>query len=1145
MTRLSRQGLIVSLTLSVLCAPSFVAAATIHVPADHGTIQGAINAASAGDTILVAPGVYHETILVDEANLEIVSSGGRNATAIVAAPGAGSPIVTIGAAGVTLGRPDQGFRIEHQDAGAASVVVIQGASIGSPAVDAAAPTTIAGNRFVAQGAATGVRCNAAIADVSLNIQGNVFASGGGPFSFATPMRFESTIFGTIGAASFYGATVRIESNVVNDMTDEAVLFVENIHSSDVVIDNNTFNGVGGSGFGFECDRYLEEQSTLSYTNNQVNDLERGFHLNYVDSGGRLDVSGNAINAAAVSSVYVENVSYGGIVTITENVIAGGGATGVRFDDIRDGCVVLINNNEIRDFSGDGVAVLDVYYSIVDVEENTIAGNSAVHGIYHRYSEAAMLDVRFNDVSGFDGFGIDVEDQLENGGVYRFSGNTLEGAGASYGMYFAGYFHFGPNVEIAGNTISGFETYGIYMQGLSEGGGRCVVSDNALTAAPGGVSAYGLYWSDIQDGGGAGEVTGNVINMNGADRDGLYFYFLDDGATLLVDGNSVTGYQRSGLYFDDYIEYGATCLITNNTFQSDLAAGSPHGINISDTLRYGADLVIGGNTIEGFDEYGVEISDLADGASAVVEANLMTARPSPSSGYGVHVGDVDTGSYLWVRDNSIDANNGPEDAIYVHYVGNGSTAEIRRNTCENYRNAGVYIDGDVEQGGALYISENTLRAASAISSAYGVYLAGDVVYGSYLECVGNIISGFREFGLHTRSIYHSDIVCDNNVLSGADAGADYGVYIADEIEYGVFFSSISNNTISGVRDNGGAMAGLYLNQLYEGADLDVYRNTITGHADGASYGFMIDYLEYGSELDFSLNTISGFSEACVFVSDYIDDACVATFRHNDLYGAANGLLFGGEITEGCVVNVRSNNIDGFSDYGVRLNQHIDGSVVDVSQNRVYPGPIIGVGLRTFEPLGQSTRLSIDDNCFRNIAEGVVIFDIHETASVTMRRNDLSDVTGRSIISENADAQHAIDAIDNWFDVLEVAGFVNTTPELSSPPDLDGDGVPNCEDRCPQTASGAPVDEDGCPLPPPPDDNVNDNAGNANDNSDNTNGNTDNANDNVDNGNDNAAPGPQPTPDTCGCGAGSAALMPLFVIGLIRIRHRSRRDLVARR
>jgi OOP family OmpA-OmpF porin len=34
------------------------------------------------------------------------------------------------------------------------------------------------------------------------------------------------------------------------------------------------------------------------------------------------------------------------------------------------------------------------------------------------------------------------------------------------------------------------------------------------------------------------------------------------------------------------------------------------------------------------------------------------------------------------------------------------------------------------------------------------------------------------------------------------------------------------------------------------------------------------------------------------------------------------------------------------------------------------------------------------------------------------------------------------------------------------DSDGDGVNECNDRCPGTIRGEAVDEDGCPLPPPP-------------------------------------------------------------------------------
>jgi len=55
---------------------------TIQVPADFPTIQLAINAAVAGDTILVAPGTYAETLLIDNLSLTIRSSGGANVTTI-------------------------------------------------------------------------------------------------------------------------------------------------------------------------------------------------------------------------------------------------------------------------------------------------------------------------------------------------------------------------------------------------------------------------------------------------------------------------------------------------------------------------------------------------------------------------------------------------------------------------------------------------------------------------------------------------------------------------------------------------------------------------------------------------------------------------------------------------------------------------------------------------------------------------------------------------------------------------------------------------------------------------------------------------------------------------------------------------------
>ncbi len=56
--------------------------ATIHVPADQSTIQAAINAASNGDIVLVAPGTYHENINFLGKAIIVTSSGGADVTSI-------------------------------------------------------------------------------------------------------------------------------------------------------------------------------------------------------------------------------------------------------------------------------------------------------------------------------------------------------------------------------------------------------------------------------------------------------------------------------------------------------------------------------------------------------------------------------------------------------------------------------------------------------------------------------------------------------------------------------------------------------------------------------------------------------------------------------------------------------------------------------------------------------------------------------------------------------------------------------------------------------------------------------------------------------------------------------------------------------
>jgi predicted outer membrane repeat protein len=68
--------------VAVLCTPALAFSATIYVPDDYSTIQGAIDASVDGDTIIVKPGTYVENIDFKGKAIKVMSEQGADVTVI-------------------------------------------------------------------------------------------------------------------------------------------------------------------------------------------------------------------------------------------------------------------------------------------------------------------------------------------------------------------------------------------------------------------------------------------------------------------------------------------------------------------------------------------------------------------------------------------------------------------------------------------------------------------------------------------------------------------------------------------------------------------------------------------------------------------------------------------------------------------------------------------------------------------------------------------------------------------------------------------------------------------------------------------------------------------------------------------------------
>ncbi len=168
-----------------------------HVPTDYATVQAAIDAASSGDAICVAPGTYAETINFDGKALVIEGAEGSAATTL---DGAGvGPVVTVSG----VGGPDaalRGFTVTGGEAANGAGIFVETATL------AIEDVVIKGNEATTRGG--GIEVDGGEIDiVNVDVVDNVAASaGGGAFFFGSRVTWAGgTVSGNDGGSYGGGA----------------------------------------------------------------------------------------------------------------------------------------------------------------------------------------------------------------------------------------------------------------------------------------------------------------------------------------------------------------------------------------------------------------------------------------------------------------------------------------------------------------------------------------------------------------------------------------------------------------------------------------------------------------------------------------------------------------------------------------------------------------------------------------------------------------------------------------------------------------------------------------------------------------------------------------------------------------------------